>query len=265
MDSTLLLIVAIVSVAIGYAGGAVITASRANKKTPKDDESVNHEAQVSPTEHPVRKPIKETPAPIVEPAAVAAIAVPVDPNRMEIATLWRELPNGALHADLAGSTIKTAKELSTDQRSQLKALQEDLGNWLGLVSPAVLPAVPSVPMTDDMAVFRSAVEITSQPVMTDAGLKKIEETIPPTLIDQPTVVPVERKAPLSIVDQIDEILQAQIKGTSLESRGIRLVESATHGVTVWIGIKAYQGMDAIPDAEVNVAIRRAVKEWEARK
>jgi len=37
MDPTLLLIVAIVSVAIGYAGGAVITPSRAGKKAPKED------------------------------------------------------------------------------------------------------------------------------------------------------------------------------------------------------------------------------------
>jgi hypothetical protein len=101
------------------------------------------------------------------------------------------------------------------------------------------------------------VERPSKPVIAAASAIQSEEPAP----DQP----VERKTPQSIVGQIDEILQSQIKGTPLESRGIRLVESATHGVTVWIGLKAYQGMDAIPDAEVNTAIRSAVKEWEARK
>src|SRR5450759_1856975 len=244
MDPTLLLIVAIVSVAIGYAGGAVITASRAGKKALKEDEKINEKAPASQPEPPV------------------------DPNRVVVATLWRELPHGILRADMAGSTIKRANELTADQRSQLKAVQEDLGDWLGQISIAESLAINSVSppaVVPEASIVGPDVKIPPQPIVADVSSKKSDEFNPPAANDQPVAPLPDRKTAQSIVSQIDEILQAQIKGTELESRGIRLVESATHGVTVWIGLKAYQGMDAIPDAEINTAIRIAVNEWEARK
>lgn len=266
MDPTLLLIVAIVSVAIGYAGGAVITASRAGKKALKEDEKINEKAPASQPEPPVSQPIIETPAPIL--VQVPILTPPVDPNRVVVATLWRELPHGILRADMAGSTIKRANELTADQRSQLKAVQEDLGDWLGPISIAASLAINSVSppaVVPEATIVGPDVKIPPQPIVADVSSKKSEEFNPPAANDQPVAPPPDRKTAQSIVSQIDEILQAQIKGTELESRGIRLVESATHGVTVWIGLKAYQGMDAIPDAEINTAIRMAVNEWEARK
>lgn len=273
MDSTLILIVAVVSVAIGYAASTVITLSRSGKNA-KD-------------EAPAGKPAERAKE------GSTQASPPVNPNRVEIVTLWRELPQGALRADFAGKTVKKTSDLTPDQRSQLKTLMAELRDWLGIApevsarssapavpaEPAVFGrgmAVPSDAVPEDSMVSAAAAEdisarvaAVSQPVyepkpQTDAPSSASEKKsgeIP----SQPAPTPAESKAPQSIVEQIDNILQAQIKGTSLESRGIRLTESATHGVTVWIGIKAYQGMDTIPDAAVNAAIRAAVKEWEANK
>lgn len=66
----------------------------------------------------------------------------------------------------------------------------------------------------------------------------------------------------SIVQQIDDILQLQISNTDLYNRGIRLAETPEEGVTVWIGLNPYQGIDAVDDPVVKEAIQKAVKTWE---
>jgi hypothetical protein len=76
--------------------------------------------------------------------------------------------------------------------------------------------------------------------------------------------PAPPPAQKSIVTQIDEILQDQIGGTALAGRGIRLSEAPGQGVTVWIGLEQFQGIDTVTDADVLAAIRRAVNTWEAQ-
>ncbi|MBN2385760.1 MAG: hypothetical protein JXB85_01985 [Anaerolineales bacterium] len=70
--------------------------------------------------------------------------------------------------------------------------------------------------------------------------------------------------PKSIVRQIDEVLQRRLAGTPLGMRGVRLTESLSGGVTVWIGSEKYDGVDAVTDPEVKGAIRAAISEWETR-
>jgi len=113
----------------------------------------------------------------------------------------------------------------------------------------VIPAqpVPSSPV--------GAVKASSYPIR----VKPVASTF------QPVTAPPEKNGTPSIVAQINDILQAQVKGTPLEMRGIRLVESPLHGVTVWIGLNSYPCLESIPDMEVNDAIKAAVKTWEARK
>jgi hypothetical protein len=66
------------------------------------------------------------------------------------------------------------------------------------------------------------------------------------------------------VAQIDSILQAQLAGTPLGERGIRLQESPEGGVIVWVGLNKYQGVDDVPDDQIKAAIRAAINTWEAK-
>jgi len=66
----------------------------------------------------------------------------------------------------------------------------------------------------------------------------------------------------SIVTQIDSILQARLAGTPLVERGIFLTQSPEGGVSVYVGLTRYDGVDAVPDPEVKAAIRAAITEWE---
>ena len=89
--------------------------------------------------------------------------------------------------------------------------------------------------------------IPSRPIRTPSPDKKKDEPEP---------------APTSIVGQINAILQKSIANTPLESRGISLMESATGGVRVFVGVQRFEGVDEVPDEEVKSAIRAAISEWE---
>lgn len=69
-------------------------------------------------------------------------------------------------------------------------------------------------------------------------------------------------APLSLVLQIDSILQRRIAGTPLAGRGIRLAEALHGGAIVFAGTAQYDGVDQVPDLEIRAAIRAAIAEWE---
>lgn len=68
----------------------------------------------------------------------------------------------------------------------------------------------------------------------------------------------------SIVSQIDTVLQNRLASSSMANQSIRLTESPTGGVRVYVGLDKFDGIDAIPNPEIKEFIRQAVAEWEAR-
>jgi hypothetical protein len=82
--------------------------------------------------------------------------------------------------------------------------------------------------------------------------------------DQPLEVQKKIIEPISIVSQIDEILQEMILKKGMGARGIQLREDSRQGVLVWIGLDRFVGIDAVPDVDVRSIIREAVSVWEQR-
>ncbi|MBM3123252.1 MAG: hypothetical protein FJZ97_13870 [Chloroflexi bacterium] len=74
----------------------------------------------------------------------------------------------------------------------------------------------------------------------------------------------EAKKPLSMVEQIDAILQRKLAETSGGPRGVRLVEGSGGSLRVFVGVLSYAYED-VPDDEVKRMIREAVAEWESKK
>jgi hypothetical protein len=70
--------------------------------------------------------------------------------------------------------------------------------------------------------------------------------------------------PMSIAAQIDEILQEKLETSPLNSKAIRLLELPGKGMVVMVGLDQYEGVDAVPDEEIQNLIRSAVAEWERR-
>jgi hypothetical protein len=88
-------------------------------------------------------------------------------------------------------------------------------------------------------------------------------------VDEPTAPsPAAPAAPspltMSLVQQIDQVLQMRLAGTPLASRGIRLAEAPHGGAIVFIGQTQYDGVDKVADPEIQGAIRSAIAEWEKR-
>lgn len=69
---------------------------------------------------------------------------------------------------------------------------------------------------------------------------------------------------LSIVQQIDTVLQKRLEGTPLAGQGIRLQDSPQGGVEVYIGIQKFDTIDDVPNETIKKAIRAAVAEWEQK-
>lgn len=69
---------------------------------------------------------------------------------------------------------------------------------------------------------------------------------------------------LSIVQQIDTVLQARIMDTPLAKQGVRLQESLQGGVEVYVGLQKFLTVDDVPDTFIKSEIRAAIAEWEEK-
>lgn len=144
--------------------------------------------------------------------------------------------NGVLRLKLDGQRIE-AESLDPEQRKRLIAVLTLIRPWLEVPAPVQQSAPPPPPRPAPAPAPRPA---------------------PPAPVEE------EAAAPDSIVAQIDSILQAQMAGTPLMAKGIRLQESPEGGVIVWVGIQKYQGIDDVPDEQIKAAIRAAISVWERK-
>jgi uncharacterized protein YneF (UPF0154 family) len=67
---------------------------------------------------------------------------------------------------------------------------------------------------------------------------------------------------MSIVDEVNDILQKRLTGSPLAGKGIHLMENHNKEIRFWVGLNSYDDVDEIPDPEVRQIIDAAVKEWE---
>lgn len=200
----------------------------------------------------------------------------VDPNLEEIAHLMRHLETQELVVEMNGGTYSSYHQLSPAQQRRLTFTSTVLSKWLA--EPAPEPAPEEAPASTS----QEEVPETPAQIETDTSEQKsvyippfiteAEEEVKPVSTNLPDVVggmlnPTPKPTPAfkSIAMQINDILQARMVGTELESRGITLQDAPDRGVMVTLDGKQYSGVTDVPDEEVRNAIRAAVQEWEAKK
>jgi hypothetical protein len=181
--------------------------------------------------------------------------------------------NGRYMLELDGAPVKG--ELSQDMRKRLVELITVFRLWLepGQTSPsASQPAAstsvsrPSVPDPLREAVYGP--QVVSQPLpdplVREAAYGSSTQAAPKPI--SPVKKPELEKniVSMSIVQQIDTVLQARLENTPLERQGIRLQESIQGGVEVYVGLEKYLSVDEVPDEVVKTAIRAAIAEWEKK-
>ncbi len=152
--------------------------------------------------------------------------------------------------DLDGQRVDT-NPISEPNRKRLLTLITVMRPWIEGKSAAPSPAPPSSPSAPATPLPTTA----SAPVAAPAPVAK--PVLPAAKEEKPA-------APLGIVGQIDEILQARLVNTPLVSKGIRLTESPEGAVIVWVGLQKFAGVGEVTDPEVQAIIRAAIAEWEKK-
>lgn len=149
--------------------------------------------------------------------------------------------------------------LSPERKKRLLELINHLRPWIeGTVSQPV-----SKPITTPLSGPQPAPKKT-EPV----------PYVPPSVKPVPAVISLNAQKPktdpetefklLSMVKQIDVVLQNRVIGTPLENLDIHLNESLQGGLEVQIGSQKFETIDDVPDANIKAAIRAAIAEWEQK-
>jgi len=95
----------------------------------------------------------------------------------------------------------------------------------------------------------------------DKEEKKIppQDVVPPDEADEPEI------KPLSLISEIDDILQEKLSESPLSEKGIKLTENHKKEITIWVGLESYPAIEDVPDPEIQAIIKDAVQDWENQK
>lgn len=154
--------------------------------------------------------------------------------------------NGAPSVELDGKELNV-RNVSAEQKKRLIDLITVMRPWVeggqtpqaAVSQPSAAPQTPLAP-----ALPKEPVSRPMQPVKKPEAEKPIQS--------------------LSIVQQIDTVLQERLLNTPLEKSGLRLQESLSGGVEVYVGSKKFESIDDVPDATLKAAIRAAIAAWEEK-
>lgn len=175
--------------------------------------------------------------------------------------------SGALSLDLDGARVD-GSSLSSSQRKRLIEILNLIRPWLEAKPAPATPLQPASPPSVESRLDAVSTLPQDEPAPTPpaASAPSSDST------QDKTAAPAASKKkedmaeapPTSMVGQINEILQLQIANSPLVSQGVALIESPSGGVSVYVGINKYEGIEDVPSEEVKAAIRAAIAEWEKK-
>lgn len=156
--------------------------------------------------------------------------------------------NGQFKLEMDGSPIDSM--LPPEKRKRLIELVTALRPWIESGQPSSAAAQPAAPIQAQPAPApaQAAEPRPVQPVISTARKPEVEKNI----------------KLLSIVQQIDTVLQARLVDTPLAKKGVRLQESLQGGVEVYVGLEKFSTVDDVTDEVIKTIIRAAIAEWEEK-
>ncbi len=156
--------------------------------------------------------------------------------------------SGRFTLEMDGSPVTGA--LSSDKKKRLIELITIFRPWIEGGQPSQAASQPAAPVQASRPPMPDPVQPVvsrpGQPVTPAAKKPEAEKSI----------------KSLSIVNQIDTVLQARLVDSPLAKRGIRLQESPQGGVEVYVGLEKFSTVDDVSDEVIKNAIRAAIAEWE---
>lgn len=226
-----------IGVLVGMAIGWVIGFIDSNNRTSKKIEAAETRAENA---------IVEAEQKIASIRASEVVNVMDDPGLLRL-TQRDNIP----FLEMDGSALNI-KSVSAEQKRRLIELLTHIRPWVEGGQPVAAPIKPPPAV--------------SSPVNAVPGQPPVSSSGPSSTQPLPAVKPPEEKniRLLSIVAQIDSVLQSRLVDTPLAQRGIRLTESVVGGVEVYVGLDKYPSIDEVPDMTIQSAIRHAIAEWEEK-
>ncbi|MBV6397164.1 MAG: hypothetical protein HFACDABA_02769 [Anaerolineales bacterium] len=223
------IVIGLIALAVGWAIGFFDSNMRAEKKIREAEERAKFAEE---------KARKEAQRPIAEAKPAPAAPAPVNVSGVNLLRLWLD-EKEAPRLDLDDQTVNTTP-ISEAHRRRLVTLLNVLRPWIeGKLSARPAPATPPP----------APVAAAPSPAVASPGPVQKE--------DRPA-------APLSMVAQINEILQERLAGGPSAERGIRLVESLEGGVTVICGSQKFNSVSEVTDPQIQSEIRSAIAAWEKK-
>lgn len=251
------ILIPLAALIIGWAIGFFDSNNRSAKKIKEAETRAEH----------AQKEAERKAAQAEQQLALYAHAPQGDPGLLRIKN-----ENGRAVLEIDGAPVSGA--LPPDKRKRLIDLLTIIRPYLeggqpqpqSAPKPAASAPAPTPAQTPPAASFPKetpAQRSISRPLPSEP-VKPVEPSL--GTIFSPSKKTVEERpfASLSIVGQIDSILQSRLMNTPLAGQGIRLVESLQGAVEVYVGLQKFPSVDDVPDQTIKAAIRAAIAEWEEK-
>ena len=180
---------------------------------------------------------------------------PPDAAKIELARVYQRPEDDQVFLEVNGKPLNTPADVQKTQRTWLVLTAEAIYRLLGAPSQAG-PAQPSQP-----AAGLPPIEWQPSPIqdLPKPSMKPSDVLIRAAQAGQPRL-----DQPKSLVEQIDAVLQEMLAQSPLPAGEVHLSENAALGLEVRLGNRRYDGIEAVPDANVRTIIRAAIAEWQRR-
>ncbi|MDP2778219.1 MAG: hypothetical protein Q8O48_11305 [Anaerolineales bacterium] len=198
---------------------------------------------------------KEAERKIAQAEQQLALNAPAPQNDPDLLRIKNE--NGRAILEMDGLPVSGV--LSPDKRKRLIDLLTILRPYLEGGQPQQ-PAPKSAQTAPVSAPVQRPVSRPSPP----APVQPVKPTLGAILSPAKKTIEDKPLTSLSIVGQIDFILQSRLMNTPLAGGGIRLQESLQGAVEVYVGLQKFPSVDDVPDETIKAAIRAAIAEWEEK-
>lgn len=214
---------------------------------------------------------------------------PLKPPRndlVELGHLWRDQGEGRLWLQLDEQSGTSLEGFEGEEKDRARQVAGEFAAWVARpmkpasssllraaqqTDPAPQPASPEPPLT---APGESS--LADKPPASDGPYLPADKAASSGSTEKPRIDIVKGirltmegsmnkpSAEPSIAAQVDAILQEKLKGTQLESRGVRLMELPGKGMVVMIGLDQYDTVEDVPFPEIKALLKSAVAEWERK-